>query len=147
MAWVPLKAVYIAQPRTIANPDTWSVRPSSVRRTWRNRARNRVTAPGLCGGSYARIACKRHEFRRFGSRSHAKGAKSGGQGLPHRGNRQVRRVVDVGRREAKEGDAGVDEAVLPAVVLEETVAVIDAVVLEAEALVPVIEVEAGDDAM
>src|SRR6266566_4977766 len=40
MAWVALKAVYIAHPRRIAKPATCSVRSSSLRRTWRNRARS-----------------------------------------------------------------------------------------------------------
>src|SRR5438128_822866 len=44
MAWTPLKAVYIAQPRTIAKPATCSVRSSSDRRTCRNFARNGRTA-------------------------------------------------------------------------------------------------------
>src|SRR5260370_2111460 len=39
MACVALKAVYMAQPSTIANPATCRVRSSSLRRTWRNLAR------------------------------------------------------------------------------------------------------------
>src|SRR6266487_311441 len=39
MAWTPLKAVYIAQPRSMAKPATCSVRSSSDRRTCRNFAR------------------------------------------------------------------------------------------------------------
>jgi hypothetical protein len=40
MACVALKAVYMAQPSTIAKPAIWSVRSSSLRRTWRNLARS-----------------------------------------------------------------------------------------------------------
>jgi hypothetical protein len=47
IAWVALKAVYIAHPTTIAKPATWSVRGSSVRLTWRNFARRGETVVGL----------------------------------------------------------------------------------------------------
>src|SRR5258708_36588915 len=40
MACVALNAVYIAQPSTMAKPAIWSVRSSSLRRTWRNLARS-----------------------------------------------------------------------------------------------------------
>jgi len=44
-----LKAVYIAQPRTIANPATCSVRFNSVRRTCRNLATMATSLPvGRC---------------------------------------------------------------------------------------------------
>src|SRR5437868_4127388 len=104
MACVPLKAVYIARPSTSAKPETRSVRPSSVRRTWRNRARKTVTAPGLCGAPYAPNACKRREFPRFSSQLHAKGANPGlgGQCLSDRGDRHVGRVIDVCGCKAKE---------------------------------------------
>src|SRR5260370_19470068 len=50
MAWVALKAVYMAQPRRIAKPATCSVRSNSLRRTCRNLARRgaAVTLRGLC---------------------------------------------------------------------------------------------------
>src|SRR5262245_3931639 len=44
MDWAALKAVYIAQPSTMAKPATWSVRRSSVRRTRRIRASSGETA-------------------------------------------------------------------------------------------------------
>src|ERR1700687_143 len=40
MAWVALKAVYMAHPRRIAKPATCSVRSNSLRRTCRNLARS-----------------------------------------------------------------------------------------------------------
>src|SRR5260370_34551292 len=40
MAWVALKAVYMAQPSRIAKPATCSVRANSLRRTCRNLARS-----------------------------------------------------------------------------------------------------------
>src|SRR5260370_337170 len=40
MAWVALKAVYMAQPSRIAKPATCSVRSNSLRRTCRNLARS-----------------------------------------------------------------------------------------------------------
>src|SRR2546427_12955998 len=44
MDWAALKAVYMAQPMTIANPATCSVRRSSVRRTCRILASSGETA-------------------------------------------------------------------------------------------------------
>src|SRR2546423_3253108 len=42
--WAALKAVYRAQPRTMAKPASWRVRTSSVRWWWRNFARNGKTS-------------------------------------------------------------------------------------------------------
>src|SRR5579859_3891713 len=47
MACDPLKAVYRAQPRTMAKPATSTVRPSSVRRTCRNLARSGAAITGV----------------------------------------------------------------------------------------------------